>query len=208
MIGRILARTSVVLSMLLLVAICVQWIRSYSVSDVIVWRTWAHGMGPEALGQSLYGIVRTESWRGLIAVVSDNKTLVEAETAQRFIPRQINITSDGALSYERYDGGYLRSHRLTDNRLGFDGRPITFTTDRVPWYCFEFVFPYWSIALVMGMIAGISAWRRIRAARRRKSQVCVFCGYDLRASRERCPECGEPIPASCSGDATSAHESN
>ena len=34
-------------------------------------------------------------------------------------------------------------------------------------------------------------WRR---RRRLKLGLCVGCGYDLRGSTARCPECGEPMP--------------
>ena len=48
-----------------------------------------------------------------------------------------------------------------------------------------------SAFLGAGLMLGAIRWRK--DARKRKSlenQICVKCGYDLRASGDRCPECG------------------
>ena len=40
----------------------------------------------------------------------------------------------------------------------------------------------------------VLAWRRAQEKRRRwRNDLCPQCGYDLRESKERCPECGRPI---------------
>jgi predicted amidophosphoribosyltransferase len=36
----------------------------------------------------------------------------------------------------------------------------------------------------------VRGWRIRRLERRYLSGVCLNCGYDLRSSLERCPECG------------------
>jgi hypothetical protein len=71
----------------------------------------------------------------------------------------------------------------------------------VPWLnsppYVAYVVPYWALALVT---AGPFSFRAARAGRRwsrRRAHRCVTCGYDLRATPGRCPECGaaaEPVP--------------
>ena len=48
----------------------------------------------------------------------------------------------------------------------------------------------WGPALAIGVNSSIEA-RRVRVQHERTSLgLCPVCGYDLRASRQRCPECG------------------
>jgi hypothetical protein len=55
--------------------------------------------------------------------------------------------------------------------------------------------PYWfvSAALLVPPAAWVVATRRAR--RMRRGGRCAACGYDLRASEGRCPECGLPFPS-------------
>ena len=50
------------------------------------------------------------------------------------------------------------------------------------------VVPYWLTIASCAVILGLS-WRPLRR-KRKKLGLCVKCGYDLRGSKERCPECG------------------
>jgi hypothetical protein len=52
------------------------------------------------------------------------------------------------------------------------------------------IIPYWAIALLIGAYPLGQLRRRIRAALRRRRNCCTACGYDLRSSADRCPECG------------------
>jgi hypothetical protein len=49
--------------------------------------------------------------------------------------------------------------------------------------------------LVLVVPAGASAVRAWRRTRPSKCGRCAGCGYDLRATPDRCPECGTPAPA-------------
>jgi hypothetical protein len=60
-------------------------------------------------------------------------------------------------------------------------------------------FPAW-IPTVAGSVAPLCVslrwmWRRNRRRNRRAMGRCAECGYDCRATPERCPECGTPVAA-------------
>ena|SRR5438105_979940 len=63
---------------------------------------------------------------------------------------------------------------------------------------FVFTVPLWLIGsvcaspLLLWLIRHRSA---LRARRRRASNLCEFCGYDLRVTPDRCPECGRAMSA-------------
>jgi hypothetical protein len=50
------------------------------------------------------------------------------------------------------------------------------------------IVPYWFLACVPALTG---LWCIRRARRRPAALVCASCGYDLRATPDRCPECGQ-----------------
>lgn len=62
--------------------------------------------------------------------------------------------------------------------------------------------PYWAILLTGLILPALwfRSWRHARVQRWRIAHgCCTACGYDLRASKERCPECATPLPTQSQG---------
>jgi hypothetical protein len=86
---------------------------------------------------------------------------------------------------------YARMKMDAESFGGANGRPRD--VPETPQTVRYVAVPHWSLALLAGVLP--FAWfRRVpgnhRRAARRVRGFCAGCGYDLRGSRERCPECG------------------
>ena len=55
--------------------------------------------------------------------------------------------------------------------------------------------PFWFLALIAAALTATAVFLRRRQRFRVQSGHCLKCGYDLRESKNNCPECGAVIPA-------------
>lgn len=98
-----------------------------------------------------------------------------------------------------YDGHILYTHRGLNGVIavgvspGIAVRGCSFNGIN----CEEVVVSFWFLICALMIVPAESVMRLAiragRARRRRRRGLCIICGYDLRVSKERCPECGTSI---------------
>lgn len=93
------------------------------------------------------------------------------------------------------------THEERFNFLGFSARSGTINTgeNRPDASAIVLGLPAWFFALSSAW--PIVPWIRCRRCAQRPADACELCGYDLRATPERCPECGK-MPSLTKGSAT------
>jgi hypothetical protein len=161
------------LSLLLCVAVCVLWVRSY---------TWLEGVshcrvGPATgAGGPRVRFLSADSSRGKIHLLY----------AREF---QLDRSHDPGWSVYSKNDEYL----LPVGRLGFAYH--SFAASK-PYDCTSVVFPHWAACVLLLVPPAGWLWPRMRLSRRLPPDVCRRCGYDLRATPDRCPECGSTRPDS------------
>ncbi|MCH8052571.1 MAG: hypothetical protein IH895_00775 [Planctomycetes bacterium] len=103
--------------------------------------------------------------------------------------------SQSMLIYEEPDPSWIGLHSS-----GFTG----FHTSWTPSYSYNknSRFGYWRVAIpfwiptsLFSIILLPPLVQSYRRRERKKLGLCVNCGYDLRGSKDRCPECGSAIDA-------------
>jgi hypothetical protein len=183
----------------------VLWVRSYFIYDGWRWNYYS-SLGPFSNNERVAvnrpnGHVLVSIERGAMIVSSEPHSMaIDWDDRPLYLPRD----QAPLLHYERHEHPAFptNSHWVrwfAWRHLGQWGQPL--------WHDFLLVIPLWVPALLFSVAPSIWVIRLGHLRTRFRRGLCLVCGYDLRASRERCPECGEPIPTTRSVDVTSARES-
>lgn len=164
--------TRVLIASLVSLAVCALWARSYRHVDVIA------GFGPASHLQAV------GSFRGtLILFLSEvpfgPEMRFKFETASvpaaRFEPLGATLFDSTATKAS------FAGFKLARGNLAVFIRPPGYTAVAVP---------HWSVVLVTAAAALVWIPALLRRRRWLREGKCGFCGYDLRSSPQRCPECG------------------
>jgi hypothetical protein len=122
-------------------------------------------------------------------------------------PTQIQLDESSAEAVQRLPGtslvplinnGMLQPVQINrTNTLTLTAASVVFKSPLLPVHYQVLKVPYWLIIALCGLLPahsllGVPA--ALRRRRRRLKGLCMHCGYDLRASEGRCPECGTAKP--------------
>ena len=156
-------------SLLLCVAACVVWARSYAVKETVAWTPWS-GLLLEAFSAPGRVYVR---W---------NTGLQWPPSGVRHFERSVEET-DLAFNWR----GYTDWNALG---IGYRHQAPSQGLFATPSEHREVTAPFSHLALLCALApaAKIGGW--VFARRRNRLGRCSACGYDLRATPDRCPECG------------------
>ena len=150
------------LSLLLCVAACVLWLRSYW-----LWEQW---------------VVSTPHRLYAIALRTGGVS-IDAHWVKRPVRERSETHREGPW---REQQPLITQPQTALNRLGFFyGRTVR--SDHV---MSGLTFPYWCVSVACALRPALWLIGAARRKHRARPNVCSACGYDLRATPGRCPECG------------------
>ena len=185
-----------ILSLLVFVAAMNLWVRSYSAAFST--SRFQHEAG------RMTGW-RVGAWRGLLFVRTFDFSADWSAFEDQFMAK---IPGDPADLFSD-SGAYPRAIAWTDVRrspgslanvlgFGFVEQRARYYSTSGPVTALSVSIPLWSIALPAGSFFAIRAGRGWRKWKRSRLGLCANCGYDLRATPDRCPECGAVSAANTS----------
>jgi hypothetical protein len=95
------------------------------------------------------------------------------------------LTSLGASSIT-----FAKYRRLAWLGFAYDPNHLIQGNGRIYYNGYRLFVPHWLFCLLFLAAPAAWYWQRIRDRRLAAEGRCLTCGYDLRATPDRCPECG------------------
>ena len=177
--NRRLVNLLTLVSLVVCAAAVAAWTRSYRVLETIVYQPGTTGYSiASSHGRVLLKVLRhdgpgSKPWR--------------------------HYAVDGRYAYyvmsrpeAEYPGGFGWESGLTRGRLDETG-----TIRRLPYT--SLIVPHWLLVVCSAALPLSRTAMVLRRMRRRPPGHCRHCGYDLRATPGRCPECGTIAPVAPAG---------
>ena len=176
---RRLLNLATALSLLLWAVTVLFWARSYFASDEVLWVN-----APAARASASQWSVRSDT--GELRVEAEDLWWPSADPTD---PIRSRVLAARGLSYVRAAPGRpvpergMGSAAMFGDRWSYSGGNTRFVGR-------SFVLPYWLALVAASVVLTPFVWLRRRRRSRRDAGLCPSCGYDLRATPDRCPECG------------------
>jgi len=191
---RLLVNLVTALSLLLSIAAAGMWVRSYLAQDIVEHSTVTDT--PAGFRHWSYSLA---TWKGVVragAIRHDySRVTTPAANAQVYEMMLANARSRAAQSAVEPKWRSREAEEWTirgDHPLGHWGltwQPLDETTPQHRGVGLGASSPWWFVVLLCSVPLDLRIIGRLRR-RRRGRNLCPTCGYDLRATPDRCPECG------------------
>jgi hypothetical protein len=188
-----------VASLLLSVAVVALWVRSHAVMDLVS-RTTTHGTPLDGgsrecgvrsnLGELVVVIHPYEYHRTTPPALDEDDGWIGDPALQPLRWTSADVDPQFAVRHTTVHPPY--GHNAAGFAYGRYASPVSRSPDG-SWsqrWQYTSSAPHWFVALALAFPAAARAFRRHRRRRRDAAGSCQGCGYDLRASPDRCPECG------------------
>jgi len=134
--------------------------------------------------------------RYLCIILASGDSIFDFRLERMPTPAEGRYRTDGWFLKERLNRRYPPGSMGPTSYMGFAFRHQIYNASNGEVNCWLIRAPWWFLSFLLLGVTGI--WARTdlhasRARRRLRSGECVVCGYDLRASPDRCPECGTKV---------------